>query len=48
MVPRYGIRADDTQLRLHARTAVVDLTPEFMKALNRIVGARQIVLEGEG
>ena len=35
-------------VRLHARTAVVDLTPEFMKGLNRIVGARAVVLEGEG
>ncbi|HEX9953254.1 MAG TPA: DNA polymerase III subunit alpha [Rubricoccaceae bacterium] len=34
-------------VRLHARTAVVDLTPDFMKALNRIVGARSVVLEGE-
>ncbi len=35
-------------VRLHARTAVVDLTPDFMKGLNQIVGARQVVLEGEG
>ena len=35
-------------VRLHARTAVVDLTPDFMKGLNRIVGARQVFLEGEG
>jgi DNA polymerase-3 subunit alpha len=35
-------------VRLHARTAVVDLTPDFMKSLNKIVGARSVVLEGEG
>jgi DNA polymerase-3 subunit alpha len=35
-------------VRLHARTAVVDLTPDFMKGLNKIVGARSVVLEGEG
>ena len=34
-------------VRLHARTAVVDLTPELMKGLDRIVGARSMVLEGE-
>ena len=34
-------------VRLHARTAVVDLTPELMKGLNRLLGTRSLVLEGE-
>ena len=35
-------------VRLHARTAVVDLTPELMKGLNKLLGTRSLVLEGEG
>ena len=35
-------------VRLHSRTAVVDLTPDLMRGLNRLIGARQVVLEGEG
>ena len=34
-------------VRLHARTAVVDLTPELMKGLGRLLGTRSMVLEGE-
>ncbi len=34
-------------VRLHARTAVVDLTPELMKGLNKLLGTRSLVLEGE-
>jgi DNA polymerase-3 subunit alpha len=35
------------RVRLHARTAVVDLTPEFMKGVNKLFGHRAVVLEGE-
>lgn len=35
-------------VRLHARTAVVDLTPDFMKGLSRMFGSESVVLEGEG
>lgn len=35
-------------VRLHARTAVVDLTPDFMKSLTRHLGADAMVLETEG
>ena len=41
-------RALPRPVRLHARTAVVDLTPELMKGLNGLFGARSVVLEGEG
>ena len=41
-------RALPRPVRLHARTAVVDLTPEFMKGLNGLFGAQSVVLEGEG
>ena len=34
-------------VRLHARTAVVDLTPELMKGLGRLLGTRSLVLEGD-
>ena len=34
-------------VRLHARTAVVDLTPELMKGLRRQLGAEALVLESE-
>jgi DNA polymerase-3 subunit alpha len=35
-------------VRLHARTAVVDLTPDFMKAITRQFGPDAVVLETEG
>jgi DNA polymerase-3 subunit alpha len=35
-------------VRLHARTAVVDLTPDLMKGLSRRFGADALVLESEG
>ncbi|MEM6286493.1 MAG: hypothetical protein AAF845_05000, partial [Bacteroidota bacterium] len=35
-------------MRLHARTAVVDLTPELMKGLGRMFGPRSVVLESDG
>ena len=34
-------------MRLHARTAVVDLTPELMKGLDRVLGQGRVVLESE-
>ncbi|OZC03030.1 DNA polymerase III subunit alpha [Rubricoccus marinus] len=34
-------------VRLHARTAVVDLTPDLMKGLNKLVGRESVVLETE-
>ena len=34
-------------VRLHARTAVVDLTPQLMRGLNKLLGTRSLVLEGE-
>ncbi len=34
-------------VRLHARTSVVDLTPDFMKALGRKLGTDSVVLESE-
>ena len=34
-------------VRLHARTAVVDLTPELMKGLDRVLGQGRVVLESE-
>ncbi len=34
-------------VRLHARTAVVDLTPELMKGLDRLLGQGRVVLESE-
>ena len=34
-------------VRLHARTAVVDLTPDLMKGLTRLIGREQVVLETE-
>jgi len=34
-------------VRLHARTAVVDLTPELMKSLNRQLGTEAVILESE-
>ena len=34
-------------VRMHARTAVVDLTPDLMKGLNKLIGARSVVLEGQ-
>ena len=40
-------RALPRPVRLHARTAVVDLTPDLMKGLNRLFGARSLVLESE-
>ncbi len=40
-------RALPRPVRLHARTAVVDLTPELMKGLNKLLGTRALVLEGE-
>ena len=40
-------RALPRPVRLHARTAVVDLTPELMKGLNKLLGTRSLVLEGE-
>lgn len=35
-------------VRLHARTAVVEPTPELMKGLNRLFGREAVVLEGDG
>ncbi len=40
-------RALPRPVRLHARTAVVDLTPDFMKGLSRMFGPQAVVLEGE-
>ncbi|MFN3596229.1 MAG: DNA polymerase III subunit alpha [Rubricoccaceae bacterium] len=34
-------------VRLHARTAVVDLTPDFMRGLTALFGPEAVVLEGE-
>ena len=34
-------------VRLHARTAVVDLTPDFMKGVSKLFGHNALVLEGE-
>ena len=34
--------------RLHARTAVVDLTPELTRGLTRLIGREAVVLESEG
>ncbi len=34
-------------VRLHARTAVVDLTPALMKGLGRLIGDRAVVLQAE-
>ncbi|MDX1440584.1 MAG: OB-fold nucleic acid binding domain-containing protein, partial [Rubricoccaceae bacterium] len=35
-------------VRLHARTAVVEPTPELMKGLGKLFGREAVVLEGEG
>jgi len=35
-------------VRLHARTSVVDLTPDFMKGVSKLFGYNALVLEGEG
>jgi len=35
-------------VRLHARTAVVDPTPELMKGLGKLFGQEAVVLEAEG
>ncbi len=34
-------------VRLHSRAAVVDLTPDFLKGVTALFGARAVVLEGE-
>ncbi len=34
-------------VRLRARTAVVDLTPDFMKGVSALFGARAVVLDGD-
>ncbi|MEO0559419.1 MAG: DNA polymerase III subunit alpha [Bacteroidota bacterium] len=35
-------------VRLHARTSVVDLTPDFMKGVAKLFGHNALVLEGDG
>lgn len=35
-------------VRLHARTAVVEPTPELMKGLGKLFGREAVVLESEG
>ncbi|PAP77419.1 DNA polymerase III subunit alpha [Rubrivirga marina] len=40
-------RAIPRPVRLHARTAVVDLTPDLMKGLSRRFGADSLILESE-
>ncbi len=40
-------RALPQPVRMHARTAVVDLTPELMKGLDTIIGRDAMVLESE-